>query len=165
MSRRMRSAIAIIPRSKSPMTCSAPMATTTEAQPMLARATAAAHWSARTAACGSWRVRHLGDMAVLTPCIQAYGLESPTTSTGSRRRPACSQCPLFPLQLLPRLLSHLLQPQGPGWSLEMVARLMASASKATTIRQSMATTRPAPSASGMSPSQLKHSPRRVGTIS
>merc|ERR1719195_1247097 len=147
------------------MTCSAPMAITTEAQPMRARATAVAHWFARTAASGTWRVRHLGDMAVPTRCIQACGLESRTTLTGLCRRVVCSQLFPLPLQLLPRLLRLLLPPLAHGRSFqEMVARRMATALRARTIRRVMATTRHAPSPHGMLLLQSRHSIPRAATI-
>merc|ERR1719464_440417 len=136
-----------------------------EAQPMLAAKTAAAHWFARTAASGTWRVRHLGGMAVPTLRIQACGLESPPTSTGSCRRVACSQFPPFPLQLLRQLLSHLLPPLALGRLSEMVARWQAIAFRARTIRQTTATTRRAALTHGMSLSQSMHSPPRADTIS
>merc|ERR1719336_231197 len=112
-SRRMRSATATI-LEPSPMTCFAPMATTTEAQQMLARVIAAAPWCARVAASGSWRVRHLGDTAVPTRDTQACGRKSLTTSTGSRRRVVCSQFSPILLQLLHRLPRHPLPPLAVG---------------------------------------------------
>merc|ERR1719336_636232 len=128
-SRRMRSATATM-MELSPMICSAPMATTTEAQQMLARVTAAAPWCASMTASGLWRVRHLGDMAVPTRHIQACGLKSLTTSIGSRRRVVCSQfCPI-PLQLLHRLLRHPLLPLELGNSPDLAVRWQAAASAA-----------------------------------
>merc|ERR1719336_2252105 len=120
-SRRTSSATATILEA-SPMICSAPMATTTEAQLMLARVTVAAPWFARMADSGSWRVRRLGDVVVPTLHTQVYGLKSPTTSNGSRRRVVCSQLQPLPLQLLHRLLSHPLPPLALGCSVDLVVR-------------------------------------------
>merc|ERR1719512_598215 len=112
------------------MTRSALMATTTEAQLMLAKVTAAARWFARRTASGTWRVRHLGDLAVPTRHIQACGLESPTASSGSRRRVVWRQFPPIPLQLLRRLPPHPLPPLALGCSADLVVRWPAIASAA-----------------------------------